>query len=80
MDSRHPLTRLGKEINVFVARLKGQMRITGASFHSLAKFGVHRDMNAHHVAYPSIDWNGFAFNFVDQYLRFWKEKLPNDSD
>jgi adenylosuccinate lyase len=34
-----------------------------------AKFGgATGNMNAHHVAYPTIDWNSFAFNFVDKYL------------
>lgn len=34
-----------------------------------AKFGgATGNMNAHHVAYPNIDWNGFAFNFVYKYL------------
>jgi adenylosuccinate lyase len=61
-------TRLGKEINVFVARLKGQMELL-EQVPFAAKFGgATGNMNAHHVAYPSIDWNGFAFNFVDQYL------------
>jgi adenylosuccinate lyase len=61
-------TRLGKEINVFVARLKGQMELLGQVPFSAKFGGATGNMNAHHVAYPSIDWNGFAFNFVDKYL------------
>jgi len=61
-------TRLGKEINVFVARLKGQMELLEQVPFSAKFGGATGNMNAHHVAYPTIDWNGFAFNFVDNYL------------
>jgi len=61
-------TRLGKEINVFVARLKGQMELLEQIPFSAKFGGATGNMNAHHVAYPKIDWNGFAFNFVDKYL------------
>jgi adenylosuccinate lyase len=61
-------TRLGKEINVFVARLKGQMELLEQVPFSAKFGGATGNMNAHHVAYPNIDWNGFAFNFVDKYL------------
>jgi len=61
-------TRLGKEINVFVARLKGQMELLEQVPFSAKFGGATGNMNAHHVAYPTIDWNGFAFNFVDRYL------------
>lgn len=57
-------TRLGKEIQVFVARLEEQTR----QFDSLtypAKFGgATGNMNAHKVAYPGIDWKSFADSFV----------------
>ena len=57
-------TRLGKEIQVFVARLEEQLRqMEGLSYP--AKFGgATGNMNAHKVAYPDIDWKAFAFNFV----------------
>jgi len=61
-------TRLGKEINVFVARLKGQVELLEQVPFSAKFGGATGNMNAHHVAYPNIDWNGFAFNFVDKYL------------
>ncbi|UJP63664.1 adenylosuccinate lyase [Mongoliitalea daihaiensis] len=61
-------TRLGKEIQVFVTRLENQL----TQLHQVpfsAKFGgATGNMNAHHVAYPLIDWNGFAKNFVSSYL------------
>lgn len=61
-------TRLGKEIRVFVERLKtqnGQLRQIPIS----AKFGgATGNFNAHHVAYPTIDWNEFGNAFVDHVL------------
>ena len=57
-------TRLGKEIMVFVERLQEQKKqleqITFAG-----KFGgATGNFNAHHVAYPEIDWIDFANNFL----------------
>jgi adenylosuccinate lyase len=61
-------TRLGKEIEVFVVRLQQQLALL-AQVPYAAKFGgATGNMNAHHVAYPSIDWNTFAANFVNQTL------------
>jgi adenylosuccinate lyase len=49
-------TRLGKEINVFVVRLKEQFNLLN-DIPSAAKFGgATGNFNAHHVAYPNIDW------------------------
>ncbi|MBR5661483.1 MAG: adenylosuccinate lyase [Bacteroidales bacterium] len=57
-------TRLGKEIQVFVARLEEQLRqFSGLTYP--AKFGgATGNMNAHKVAYPEIGWKSFADNFV----------------
>lgn len=57
-------TRLGKEIQVFVARLEEQLRqFSGLTYP--AKFGgATGNMNAHKVAYPKIEWKSFADNFV----------------
>ena len=61
-------TRLGKEINVFVERIltqKNQLNLIPFS----AKFGgATGNFNAHHVAYPKIDWKEFADNFVNDRL------------
>ena len=61
-------TRLGKEIMVFVERLQEQKKqleqITFAG-----KFGgATGNFNAHHVAYPGIDWIDFANNFLSNNL------------
>ena len=61
-------TRLGKEFGVFTARLAEQMRQL-RSLSYPAKFGgATGNMNAHHVAYPGIDWKAFADRFVESRL------------
>ena len=57
-------TRLGKELNVFVARLKEQLRQLEARTYPGKFGGATGNMNAHYVAYPDIDWNAFAEDFV----------------
>ena len=53
-------TNLGKEIFVFVERLRLQIKIL-KSIPFTAKFGgATGNFNAHHVAYPSINWVDFA--------------------
>jgi len=61
-------TRLGKEILVFVERLEEQMRqLFNIPF--AAKFGgATGNYNAHHVAYPTIDWKQFGTHFVEEIL------------
>ncbi|MBR0501513.1 MAG: adenylosuccinate lyase [Bacteroidales bacterium] len=57
-------TRLGKEIDVFVVRIKEQLRQLEARTYPGKFGGATGNMNAHHVAYPDIEWNDFAENFV----------------
>ncbi|WP_395076683.1 adenylosuccinate lyase [Flavobacterium sp.] len=61
-------TRLGKEIAVFVERLEEQMRLL-FNIPFAAKFGgATGNYNAHHVAYPQIDWRKFGNTFVEENL------------
>ncbi len=57
-------TRLGKEFGVYVYRLEEQLKL----YHTIplgAKFGgATGNFNAHHVAYPEIDWKQFGNHFV----------------
>jgi len=57
-------TRLGKEFEVFTVRLEEQIKhLEKIPF--CAKFGgATGNFNAHHVAYPKIDWKKFAKSFV----------------
>lgn len=61
-------TKLGKEIMVFVDRLRKQIVLLG-KIPSPAKFGgATGNFNAHVAAYPDIDWITFANNFVNNTL------------
>jgi len=61
-------TRLGKEINVFATRLNEQFK-TLEKIPNAAKFGgATGNYNAHHVAYPNIDWKAFGTHFVEEKL------------
>lgn len=61
-------TRLGKEIGVFVERLEEQMRLL-FNIPFAAKFGgATGNFNAHHAAYPQIDWKEFGKDFVENRL------------
>jgi len=58
-------TRLGKEIEVFVVRLKEQFNLLN-DIPSAAKFGgATGNYNAHKVAYPNIEWKAFGSKFVN---------------
>jgi adenylosuccinate lyase len=62
-------TLLGKEINVFIERLEIQLQQLIA-IPCYAKFGgATGNFNAHHVAYPAIDWVGFSNHFVKHALK-----------
>ena len=61
-------TRLGKEILVFVVRLKEQFNLLN-DVPSAAKFGgATGNFNAHKVAYQNIDWKTFGTKFVQEKL------------
>ena len=57
-------TRLGKEIQVFVERLKQQLNLLEQVPFSAKFGGATGNFNAHHVAYPDQDWNAFGNQFV----------------
>jgi adenylosuccinate lyase len=61
-------TRLGKEITVFIERLETQFSQLAAVPFSAKFGGATGNFNAHHVAYPAIDWKSFANCFVDGVL------------
>jgi adenylosuccinate lyase len=61
-------TSLGKELQVFVERLRVQLgQLQRIPFS--AKFGgATGNFNAHHAAYPGIEWNVFADHLVNDVL------------
>ena len=61
-------TRMGKEIEVFIARIKRQV-IQLKAIPFSAKFGgATGNFNAHLVAYPNNDWLAFGNHFVNDIL------------
>ena len=65
-------TRVGKEIYVFVSRLKEQIEMLEHTKFSAKFGGATGNFNAHHVAYPEIDWNNFAETFVNGKLGLYR--------
>lgn len=61
-------TRLGKELNVFVERCKQQLALLMALPHSAKFGGATGNFNAHHIAYPDVDWIKFADKLVGDQL------------
>jgi adenylosuccinate lyase len=57
-------TRLGKEIQVFSERVKKQLELLTAIPHTAKLGGATGNFNAHHVAYPTLNWKDFADAFV----------------
>ena len=67
-------TRLGKEVMVFVYRLKEQLAQLKAC-RITAKFGgATGNFNAHLVAYPEYDWKEFGNRFVAEKLGLEREQ------
>ena len=67
-------TRLGKEVMVFVYRLQRQLDML-KNCPLTAKFGgATGNYNAHHVAYPTIDWRAFGSRFVSEKLGLEREE------
>ena len=67
-------TRLGKEVMVFVYRLEEQLKQL-RQVELTAKFGgATGNFNAHHVAYPGVDWRDFGNRFVEEKLGLKREQ------
>ncbi len=61
-------TRLGKEIYVFADRLTQQMKLLETVPFASKFGGATGNFNAHHVAYPDIDWIAFGNRLVNERL------------
>ncbi|MGL5732162.1 MAG: adenylosuccinate lyase, partial [Bacteroidales bacterium] len=66
-------TRLGKEIMVFVYRLEQQLTILKQTPISGKFGGATGNFNAHHIAYPEINWKEFGANFLMKSLGIERE-------
>lgn len=68
-------TALGKELMVFVYRLREQMK-TIDSVPFTGKFGgATGNYNAHRVAYPQVDWRKFGDKFLKENLGLERQQL-----
>lgn len=67
-------TRLGKEMMVFVYRLKQQLALLDAVPVSGKFGGATGNFNAHSVAFPDIDWKSFAARFLSEKLGIEREE------
>jgi adenylosuccinate lyase len=61
-------TRLGKEIKVFAERVEKQLGMLDQVLYAAKFGGATGNFNAHHVAYPQIDWVAFGNKFVNETL------------
>ena len=68
-------TRLGKEIMVFAERLRQQFILLKALPFSGKFGGATGNFNAHKVAYPSIDWETFGNDFLQNSLKLKRERF-----
>ncbi|MDR0988175.1 MAG: adenylosuccinate lyase [Prevotellaceae bacterium] len=66
-------TRLGKELMVFVYRLERQLVGLKASPITVKFGGATGNFNAHHVAYPTINWKAFGDAFAARQLGLERE-------
>ncbi len=67
-------TRLGKEVMVFVYRIEAQLAELKKCTISAKFGGATGNFNAHHVAYPEIDWRAFGNKFVAENLGLQREQ------
>lgn len=68
-------TRLGKELGVFVERLEKQLLMLKVVPFAAKFGGATGNFNAHHVAYPDIDWVAFGNQFVNETLGLSRSQL-----
>ena len=67
-------TSLGKEVMVFAYRMRRQMEWFKMPFS--AKFGgATGNFNAHRVAFPEVDWQAFANDFVSNHLGLERQQF-----
>jgi adenylosuccinate lyase len=66
-------TRLGKEVMVFVYRLRKQLDLLKQVPISGKFGGATGNMNAHKVSFPGINWPEFANNFLADSLKIQRE-------
>jgi adenylosuccinate lyase len=67
-------TRMGKEIHVFIERIEKQLDLL-KTIPFNAKFGgATGNFNAHHIAFPEVDWRRFADSFTTDSFGLERQK------
>ena len=67
-------TKLGKEIYVFVERVEKQIELMNSIPFSAKFGGATGNFNAHHVAFPEVNWKEFGNNFVENSLELKRQQ------
>ncbi len=57
-------TRMGKEIKVFIERIENQLKLLNQIPFNAKFGGATGNFNAHHIAFPDINWKEFANNLI----------------
>lgn len=68
-------TFLGKEILVFAERIDAQLKQLNTIPFSAKFGGATGNFNAHHVAYPNINWQEFGDEFVNTQLKLDRSRV-----
>ena len=67
-------TRMGKEIQVFIERIEKQLFLLN-TIPFTAKFGgATGNFNAHHIAYPDINWKNFANDLITKTFKLERQQ------
>jgi adenylosuccinate lyase len=67
-------TRLGKELMVFVERINAQLMLLQLIPWTGKFGGATGNFNAHHAAYPDVDWKHFADRFLKDKLDLQRQQ------
>ena len=73
-------TRLGKEIRVFIERIENQYDMLKKVPFSAKFGGATGNFNAHHVAYPKVNWVDFGNRFVNEVLGLNRSQTTTQID
>ncbi|MBS1570248.1 MAG: adenylosuccinate lyase [Bacteroidetes bacterium] len=68
-------TRLGKELEVFTERIDSQLQLLRAVPFSCKFGGATGNFNAHHAAYPELDWPALADRFTREMLGLHRQRF-----
>ncbi|MCK9447425.1 MAG: adenylosuccinate lyase [Bacteroidales bacterium] len=67
-------TLLGKEFGVFAERIQNQLELLEKIPFSAKFGGATGNFNAHHIAYPDIDWISFANRFIENNMQLHRQQ------